>query len=113
MESEPSSQSVDLAPRDAKPPHPPSPGLVAGVVVWFFGWPIVFFGCLPWVTRGDELQACLLGAGSFLWLLSCAGIYGLLLAMIEARSPATAATIETGRGLGFAIATIIQILVPK
>jgi len=52
---------------------------------WFFGWPVVFFACLPLVTPGDTLEACLLGAGGLLWFFSCYGVCGMLLRMIETR----------------------------
>jgi uncharacterized membrane protein len=71
------------------------------------GWPVVFFACLPLVTPGDTLQVCLVGAGNLLWIVSCYGIYGLLLAMAEARWPAAKTILKI---LGGVVVSIIRSL---
>jgi hypothetical protein len=58
---------------------------------WFLGWPIVVLACIPSVKPVDTLEACVFGAGSLLWFLSCFGTYGFLFAIVEdtrRRSPA-------------------------
>ena len=59
-------------------------------MAWFFGWPVACLACayFPLMARGDTLEACLFGAGSLLWFLSCFWIYGVLFARAEARWPA-------------------------
>jgi hypothetical protein len=107
MATGPSSQAIEPSAKEAGRLHAPSPRLVAVVVGWFFGWPVVFFACLPLVTPGNEPEAWLLGAGSLLWFLSCYGMCGLLFAMAEARWPA-AARIRKILGFVFDIMRIFQ-----
>jgi hypothetical protein len=83
MATEPSSQAIEASPQSAKRPHPPSSRLVAATVGWFFGWPIVFFACLPLVTPGNELEAWLFGAGS---VLGRVRRWGLRLGVCDGRS---------------------------
>jgi hypothetical protein len=88
MATEPSSQATELSPPGDQPPPPISRRVNAVIVGWFLGWPFVAYACLPSEPPISSLGAWLLGAGSFLWFLSCFGIYGLLFVMIEARWPA-------------------------
>ena len=85
MAIEPSLRATEPLPQRAKRLSPLPGSLVTAILGWFFGWPVVFFACLPFVTPGDILQACLVGAGSLLWLMSCYGIYGLLLRLADSR----------------------------
>jgi hypothetical protein len=87
MTTEPSSQAIDPSPKGAEPPHPSSPRLVAATVGWFVGWPVLF-ACLPLVTLGDALEACLVVVGNLFWFASCYGLYRLLFAMADAHRPA-------------------------
>ncbi len=98
MAAGPSSQVIEPSPKSGKRPSALSPGWMAFLVGWFLGWPIVGLTCLPLVTPGDELAYWLLGAGSLLWFFSCAGVYGVLLNIAEARWPAAAAILKA---LGF------------
>jgi len=85
--TESSLQAVEQSLQSAGRPLGPSPEVYAVVIGWCFGWPVVFFVCLPSVTPGDTLQVCLIGAGSFLWFISCFGVFGILLRMIERWRP--------------------------
>ena len=85
MVTEPSSPATEPPPKGAGRLPLPSPRVMAVIVGWFFCWPVVFFACLPLITRGDTLEACLFGAGSLLWLVSGGAVCGLLLRMIETR----------------------------
>jgi hypothetical protein len=89
MATEPSTQAIEPSPQSDEQPPPLSPRVVAGIVGWFFCWPVVFFTWLPFVVKPvDTLEACLLGGGSLLWFMSCFAVGGLLFDMAEARWPA-------------------------
>lgn len=87
MPTESPGQTIERSLQSAERPLSPSPRVDAAVIGWCFVWPVVFFVCLPFVAPGDTLQACLLGAGSFLWFISCFGVFGILLRMIQRWRP--------------------------
>src|SRR5450631_3904218 len=88
MAPESSLQAVEPSPQTVQRPRPIYPRADVVMVSWFFGWPVIFFTCLPLMTPADTLEACMFGAGSLLWWMSCYWIYGMLFRMAEARWPA-------------------------
>ncbi len=88
MTTESSSQIIEPSPEGAKRPPPLSRRVVAFLVSWFFSWPVLVYAYLPSITPpASTLEICLLGAGTFLWFVSCLGIYSALFDMAEARWP--------------------------
>ena len=81
MATEPSSS--EIRPRRAKR-IPPLPGaLVAFIIGWFLGWPIVFFGWIPILKDASEWFYFAIGSGWCLWFLSCVVMGGLVLRVFE------------------------------
>jgi hypothetical protein len=88
MTTESPSQVIEQSSEDDKRPPPLSCRVVAFLVSWFFSWPVLVYAYLPSITPpASTLKICLLGAGTFLWLVSCLGIYSTLVDMAEARWP--------------------------
>jgi hypothetical protein len=87
MAAEPSWRAIEPSLQNAERPTPPSLREVTIIVGWFFGWPVVICACIPFLKQANTLCLFLLGAGSFLWLVSCYGIYDTLFTMAEARWP--------------------------
>jgi hypothetical protein len=101
--SEPASQSVD--------PPQESTGqenvgkihflLVAGLVVLYFCWPIVFQACDPLLPDFNAIEYILFAAGSLLWLISCVVVSFLVMAIFVARSDRFRIAMMVGWFVGF------------
>ncbi len=107
MAAGPSLQATNPSSQGVKRPHAIPRKWVAAIVGWFLGWPVVSFVCLPSVTPGDQLAVWLWCAGSVLWFLSFAGVYGILLSEAEARWPAAGAILKA-LGFVFLVLRIFQ-----
>jgi hypothetical protein len=110
--SEPTSQSVDPSQDKTEQENTEQdntwkihPLLGLAAVGLYFCWPIVFHTCLS-ISDFNALEYVLLGAGSLLWLISCAAVSRLILAAVAVRSARLRVAIMVGWLLGFPLLLI-------
>jgi len=88
MATNPSSQAIQPPTWRGNQPPPLSRRVIAFMVGWFFGWPLLVFAYNPLRAPHDPLTLLIVVPGGAIWLFACLYPIGVLLTMAEARWPA-------------------------